>query len=406
MPAASGVFKQLSYKVEPTYGTAPATTLWTPLRRVTSDIGLVKETYQSNEIRTDQQMQDMRHGVRRVQGTLAGEVAPGAYADFMAAALRGDFTAMTALTGLGLTVGAGSGGTYTLTRGAGDYLTSNIKVGDVVRVTAGTGLNADVLNKNMLVTALTTTIMTVKVLNGSTITTGSGTSCTITPQGKKSFTPTTGHTNKSFALEHWFADMSPTQSELYLGCQPTGFDLQLPATGLATVSIGFQGQSVTTATSRVPTTFNATNAKGLLAAVNGVLFISGTAVGTVTGAQVQVQSNRTGEPTIGSNVISTLYPGRVLASGQITAQFETVTLRDAFINETDLSVVIALTTDNTATADFVTVVMPRIKANGHTLSDGEGGLIATIPFQALLPSTGGSGYANDLTTIAVTDSAA
>jgi hypothetical protein len=404
MPAASGVFKQLSYKVESSYGVAPGTTLFTPLRRVTSDLNLTKDVYQSNEIRTDQQMQDMRHGVRRVQGSITGELAPGAYADFMAAALRRDFAAVTQVTGLSLTI-ATSGSDYTVS-GVTGALTSGIKIGDVVRISAGTGLNADVLNKNLLVLNIVTTTLTVRVLNGSSITTGSGTACTIQVPGKKTYAPTSSHTNRSFAFEHWFSDMSPTLSELYLGCQPTGVELQLPATGLATVNMGFVGQSVTTSTSRYPTTFNAANAKGLCAAVNGILAIGGTPVANITGASVSLQSNRSGDPVVGSNTVPTLFAGRILASGQLTAYFESATLRDAFLNETDTSLIIALTADNAAAADFVTLTMPRIKVNGHTVNDGEGGLVATIPYQALLPATGGSGVANELTTLSIHDSAA
>ena len=168
MPAASGVFKQLTYKTELTYGTAPAASGAQSLRRVTSDLNVTKDTYQSNEIRTDQQMQDMRHGVRRVAGTINGELSPGTYADFMAAALRRDFAAMAALTGLSITI-AGSG-PYTLTRSAGDFLASGIKKGDIVRLTAGS-FNAANLNKNLLVTAMTSTVLTVRVLNGSALVT-------------------------------------------------------------------------------------------------------------------------------------------------------------------------------------------------------------------------------------------
>jgi hypothetical protein len=405
MPAASGVFKQLAYKAESAYGTAPGTTLFTPLRRVTSDISVVKDTYTSNEIRTDQQMQDMRHGVRRVQGTIAGEVAPGAYADFMAAALRRDFAALSNLTSLSLTIG-GTAPAYTVAGITNLLTTAGLKAGDVFRITAGTGLNADVLNKNLLIVSASGTTATVRVLNGSTMTLGSGTACTIAIPGKKTYAPTTGHTNKSFAIEHYFGDMSPTQNELYLGCQPTTIDLELPATGLATVSMGFVGRTVETATSRYSTTYNAANSKGLMAAVNGILAISGTPAAVITGATINVQSNRTGDPVVGSNFVPTLFPGRIMASGQLTAYFEDVTLRDAFLNETDLSVIVALSADNTAGADFLTITMPRIKVNGHTLSDGEGGLVATIPFQALLPTTGGSTFQNELTTISIHDSAA
>ena len=402
MPAASGVFKQLAYKAESTYGTAPAASGAQSLRRVTSDISLTKDTYQSNEIRTDQQMQDMRHGVRRVAGTINGELSPGTYADFMAAALRRDFAAVSAITGLSITI-AGSG-PYTLTRSAGDFLSSGIKKGDIVRLTAGS-FNAANLNKNLLVTAMTSTVLTVRVLNGSALVTeGPIASATVTLPGKKTFAPTSGHTNKSFSIEHWYGDLA--QSEVYTGCQPSTLDFQLPASGLATLGIGIMGQGINTAASQYFTSPNAATTTGLLAAVNGILLVGGVPVASLTGLTLNVQSNRSGDPVVGSNVIPTLFPGRILSSGQATAYFDSVTLRDAFLNESEFELIMALSADNTAAAAFLSLALPRCKANGHTLNDGEGGLVATIPFQALLPLTGGSGIANELTTISVHDSAA
>ena len=402
MPAASGVFKQLAYKVEGTYGTAPAASGAQSLRRVTSDINLTKDTYQSNEIRTDQQMQDMRHGVRRVQGTINGELSPGTYADFMAAAVRKAWAATSALTGLSITV-AGAG-PYTLTRASGDFLTGGVKRGDIVRLTGGT-FNANSLNKNLLVTAVTSTVLTVRVLNGTTLTAeGPIASATVTVVGKKTWAPTTGHTNLSYSIEHWFSDL--VQSEVYTGCQPSSLDIQLPASGLATIGIGITGQGITTASSQYFTSPTAATTTGLMAAVNGLLLVGGTPIAALTGITLNVASNRSGDPVVGSNVVPTLFPGRILVSGQATAYFDTVTLRDAFLNETEFELIVALTADNTAASACMSIALPRVKANGHTLNDGEGGLVATIPFQALLPTTGGSGIANELTTISIQDSAA
>ena len=402
MPAASGVFKQLAYKVESIYGTAPAASGAQALRRVTSDLNLVKDTYQSNEIRTDQQMQDMRHGVRRVQGTINGELSPGTYADFMAAALRKDFVAITAMTALTITI-AGSG-PYTLTRSAGDFLAAGVKKGQVVRLTAGS-FTAGNLNKNLLVTGVTATVLTVRVLNGTTLTAeGPIASATVTVPGKVSWVPTTGHTNKSFSIEHWFSDL--VQSEVYTGCQPSSLGLQLPASGLSTLAVGMVGQGLNTAASQYFTSPTAATTTGLMAAVNGVLLVGGNVVASLTGLSLDVQSNRSGDPVVGSNVVPTLFPGRVLVSGQATAYFDSITLRDNFINETEFEILLALTSDNTAGSNFIAIALPRVKANGHTLNDGEAGLVATVPFQALLPTTGGTGIANEMTTITVHDSAA
>jgi hypothetical protein len=88
MTIAIGVNKQVKYKVESTWGTVPAAGSAQLLRRVSSDLDLKKETYESNEIRTDYQVADFRHGVRRVAGSIRGELSPLTYSDFLAAALR------------------------------------------------------------------------------------------------------------------------------------------------------------------------------------------------------------------------------------------------------------------------------------------------------------------------------
>jgi hypothetical protein len=90
---ATGVAKQLRYKAESTWGTAPGASGAQLLRRVTSTLDLKKQTYRSNEIRSDYQVNDMRHGVRSVEGTINGELSPGTYKDFLAAAVRKAFVA-------------------------------------------------------------------------------------------------------------------------------------------------------------------------------------------------------------------------------------------------------------------------------------------------------------------------
>ena len=89
MTIAAGVAKQLRYKVEATFGTAPGASGAQVLRRVNSNLDLSKDTYQSAEIRTDYQIADMRHGVRRVGGNIKGEISPGTYKDFMTMAMKG-----------------------------------------------------------------------------------------------------------------------------------------------------------------------------------------------------------------------------------------------------------------------------------------------------------------------------
>lgn len=403
MALASGIAKQVRYKVESTFGTPPGAASAQLLRRVESSVDLSKDTYQSDEIRDDYQISDYRHGVRRVAGNIKGELSAKTYADFIAAALRRDFSAVTALSSLSITI-AGTAPSYTLTRGSGSYLTDGLKVGDVVRLTAGT-FNSNNLNKNILVVTLSANVLGGIVLNGSTLTAeGPIASATLSIVGKKTYTPTSGHTDKSFSIEHFYSDIA--QSELFTGCKASAIDINLPPTGMGTIDIAFMGKDIVTATAAYFTSPTAATSTGVVAAVNGALIVNGTQIAICTGLSLKIDGGYSADPVIGANTMPAIYPGRVNVSGQFTAYFQDATLRDNFVNEDEITLVVALTASNAAAADFIAFSLPRIKLGGAGKSDGEKGLIATYPFQALFNGAGGSGTKSEQTTLVVQDSQA
>lgn len=405
MGQASGVFKQIAIKEEATYGVLPSASGAQLLRRTDATFNLSKDTYESNEIRTDLQTADMRHGVRRVAGTLNGELSPGSYAAYIAALFKREFAAVTALTALSLTV-AGSGPTYTLTRAAGSFLTSGLKVGQVIRLTAGT-FNAANLNKNLFIVALTATEATVIVLNGSALVAeGPITAATITVPGKTTYVPVSGHTDKSFSVEEWYSDIS--RSEVFSGCKFTKASIQLPPSGMATLGLDVAGKDFGQApgSTRYFTSPTALSSSGVVAAVNGVLRIGGVTLASVTGLNFDVEASFSGDPVVGSNVVPTQFAGRVKVSGQFTAYFEDGVLPAAFFDEAELGIQVAMTTSNDAAADFVSFSMSRVKLGGADKADGDGGVVRTFPFTALLNTNGGSGTAHEQSTIAMQDSLA
>ena len=129
--AAQGTFKKLAYKKETTFGTAAGAAGGSLIRRAEGTLNLSKEGYESNEIRTDYQVSDFRHGVRDVKGTLSGELSPKSYADFFAAALSKNFAAGVSATAL--TDITASATAPHFVRAAGSFLVDGFKVGDVVR---------------------------------------------------------------------------------------------------------------------------------------------------------------------------------------------------------------------------------------------------------------------------------
>lgn len=399
MATASGIAKRVTYKKETTFGTLAGATGGQVIRRVSSDFNLSKETYQSEEIRTDYQVADFRHGVRSVEGSISGELSCGTYSDFMASAVARNFTAITP-TALGSVTIATVAATYTVTRTTGSYLTDGLRVGNVIRLT---GFNVNNTEKNLLVITLTATVATVIVLNGTTLTPETVASVgKYAATGKTTYAPSIGHTDDSYTIEQFYSDIS--QSEVTTGNKVNTMGLALPATGLVTADFGFMGQDLKqTGVVAYFTNPTVQGATGIFAAVNGALIANGAVIALVTGLNININRNMTSEAVVGSNIKPEIYEGRISVDGDFSTLFQDRTFSDYFNNETEVSLVCAVTENNTATANFMTFTLPRIKLSTDTKDDGEKGIVSQNSFQAL-KGTGLNGF--EATTIMIQDSAA
>lgn len=405
MVIANGTFKKVVYKRQASYG-APVSGAagGQYLARVTSDLDLAKESYRSNAVRSDLQRADMRHGTRSIKGKIAGELTVGAHKDFFETFCRQTWQAPAATAAV-ITIAAapttGSQGTFT--RSAGSFITDGYKLGDVVRWTGWTAGGISNNAKNMMVIGLTALVMTVLTLDGSAIATkAAGDSVTCAVKGKKTWVPLSGHTNDSYTIEHFYSDIN--ESEYFDSCRLASLNVNLPATGLATIDLEFMGRDMGTQTGAYFAAPAATSTGATLAAVNGVLVVGDTQVGIVTGLSISGTANATTGQVVGSNVSPDVFMGAVDVTGTITAYFENVALRNIFKDETEASIMCAFTADNTAGAEFLAFTLPRIKAGGATKDDGEKGLVITMPFTALLNVAGGAAVNSLATTFSVQDS--
>lgn len=371
------------------------------LRRVTATFNKVTDTYSSNEIVNHQQSTGATAGVQAVTGSISGELSPGTFQLELENLLRKDAAATSSLTGLSVTI-ATSGSGYTITRGSGDFLTGGIKVGDIVRL-AGGSLDAANPGKNLLVTAVTSTVLTVFVLNGTALTAeGPITSVTVSVPGKKVWVPTTSHTNTYITYEKYFPEL--TKSELFPDVKVAQAQIAMPATGIATIQLDTPGLSRTVGNSEVLTSPTAASTTEVLTAVQGKVVVNGD-VTACTSANVTITGNITqAEAEIGSNARSDHQRGRVAVTGTLTAKFSSTTLMDLRDNQTAVTVVLVAANNATGTSDFVTIVLPAVKFFSDDLDDGEKELIRTYNFTAQIPTTGGAALANHQTICSVQDS--
>lgn len=375
------------------------------VRRVSAVFNKTSDTYTSAEIASHQQSNGATEGVSMTTGALNCELSPGTYSQELSALLRKAQAATTAITAVGLTVGAASAGVYPLTRAAGSWLTDGLKIGDVIRISVGS-MNAANLAKNLLVVNITSaTLAQVIPLNDvALVAEGPIAGNTVTVIGKKVWVPTTGHTNDYFTVERWFPDVPA--SEVYRDVKVASAALTMPATGIATINFDMPGLFRTTGTSEVLTSATAESTSEVLTAVQGRVIVNGVLT-PVTSASVTIDGTTTpGEAEVGSRARSDHNVGRLMVSGSFSAKFGSQVLQAIRDAQTPVTLVLVAANNATGTAEFITVVMPAVKIFTDESNDGETEIIRSYSFTAQFNGAGGAALASHQTIVSIQDSLA
>lgn len=407
MALAQGVFKQTRIARQAAKGTIAAVGGGAIKRREQSTFELAKESYTTeSEITSTQQLVSNAHGVRLVNGKVTGILSPSTYSDEISTVMRRDFAAVASIvTGAASLTIAGAGPTYTITRSTGSYLTDGIKIGFVVRITAG-AFNAANLNKNLLVTAVTATVLTVLVVNGvALVAEGPITTATLAVPGKVTFVPSTGHTNIYYTVEEWYPDVP--YSERNIDVKYLQANLSLPGTGNAKCDLSANGLNQTNATTVYFTAPTAETTTQSLVAASGLLVVGGVTQAIVTDLSIMIDGKGTpADGVVGTDVRPDIFTGKVMVSGSFTAYFDSGVIPGLFLNQTSTSLLSVLTTSALAAADFMAFTMSDVRINSSTPDDNETGLKRTFNYVAVLNAAGGAGLATEKTTLSIQDSAA
>lgn len=354
------------------------------LRRVSDSLSLTKDIYRSNEIRTSRQNKDVRHGVRRVSGEIGGELSPGTYWEFIEACLRGTEVAEFSKTNTEFTSMAADNGAGTFTAGGSTWAAEGFFAGDVIRFANLS--DADNNAKNFLILGLNGAVATVTPAPDSMT---ADTAFTVTRVGKKVSIPQSGHVKRLVTWERYHEDNDI--AELFTECRVNKIDLNLPATGLSTISIGLTGRGKQTLSDGDAPYFTSPTAQtstGIAAAVNGVVRFNDANVGVITGIQLSMEMPVDAQPVLGQNFLPDIILGKISVTGTLTALFTDTTFLDAFEDETEVEIILMLTTTTAANSPFVTVTMPRVKLSGaNNPLQGEGALSINCPFEALEPDS-------------------
>jgi hypothetical protein len=403
MSVGNEYLRQVRYKAT-TFGTPAGAAGAQKLRRVRITPQLQKATYQSDEIVPSRQVTDLRHGTRKVSFNLEGRLSPGTYEDFFANGLQRDFTTISNITGLSLTI-TGSSNPYTVARGSGSWLTDGIKIGQVVRISAA-GLHANNSNKNLLVTGVTALNLTVRTLNASAMNAeGPIASSTCSVPGKVDYAPTSGHTTGVFDIEDWSPDVP--SSEVYQSCVCAGFNVDMPATGLVGCGFQFMGKDLSGPNaSEYFTTPTDVTASGLASATTGVLLVNGAAIATCTGLNFKGAFDPKTYDVIASLTTPAIDRQMMVFDGEVTVLFDSTTLVTAFVNETVGSLLIAAPVNGDANSEFVAFTLPTLKFTSADNANDGPGRTRVLKFTSIQNTAGGAGIATENTSFYMQDSLA
>lgn len=395
MPIDSGVSRIVSYKAQSTPLTLPSASGAQQIRRVSLTGGLRKDTYRSQEKTGHQQVAHSRHGRRRGEFTLAGELSPGTYGDFFAAMLRKTWAAGVSKSNTDFTSVAADNATSKFTVGASTWVAQGFEVGDVIRFAtlSDAGNNA----KNFRITALAGVDATVYPAPN---TMAADTSFTVTVQGKKLWTPASGHTDDMFALEDWHPLVS--KSYRYLDAKPVSLGLEL-GEDIVRCNWGFLGRNRLRDTTQYFTSPTAETTLPVLTAFSGAIRVAGADVALVTGLNLNIAGNHAAPAVFGSQFAAGVIPGRLGVQGSGSILVDGGTVDDQFDDETEIDLQIFLTTGSEANADFVSLMMPRIKINASDMDDPDTSVTRSFEFEALYNVTPGTGEKQS--TLIVQDSA-
>lgn len=404
---AQGIRKQTVVKKQAGLGVPASGAGGQILRRENSVFTLSKGTFESDELVSHQQSTGVAFGTDAATGNLQGLISPSTYKLFMQSMARKDFVAgvnSTALTNVTAATTTGSQGTFT--RAAGSFLTDGFKVGDIVRWAGWTTTGAPNNAHNMMVIAITPTVMTVDTLDQVAVgSKAAGDSVTATVTGKKTLVPLTGHTDDYYTIEEFYTDL--VRSELFTDVKLGSMSVEIPASGNCKVTFAMQALKRALGAAQILTAPAAETTAPIVQSPTGMVLVNGVRQGILTGLSFAIDANLTVDgPIVGSKYSADLNRGKVKATGQFTAFFDSVTLQTLYDQNTVLGVYVALTSDGTGAAEFCKFGFSRVKLTGDTPDDGDKGVVRTYPFVAEIDSTGGAAAEDDQTIFTIQDSLA
>jgi hypothetical protein len=366
----------LYFAKEDTYGALTGSGDLKKVRHTGTTLALGKTTHVSEEIKSNRQIQDFRHGQKQIGGTVDFELSYGSLDEQFEAALGGTWAAKFAPYVIASLVISNAG---TLT--AASSFVESLEVGDVIQLSGG---DLDSANAGMLrVTAAGTGQLSVVGLNTLVSETATNVTVTCLTQELKA-----GVERRSFTAMREFTDQTAEPLHFLFGLEINNLSLKVPLDGIVTGSMSYVGKSLSITDSVPPNTLVESNDNRVFDSFTGVLQDGNDVLATVTEFSFTLENGITPRFAVGSDeVIGPGTIGRSNASGQIVTYFEDADLLRKFIDESQSSLKTRFIDRD---LNAYRIKFPKVVYNGGQPDvKGAGEVMTTLPFQAIYdPVTG------------------
>lgn len=355
----------VAFKAQSALGTAAAGSSGFVLRTAGGQGGRIsKATYRSEEVRRDLMRTRGRHGLQRTAGTYLCEVSLDNCDAFYEAFFRGTWEAALAIDENDVTsMAVDSSGT--ITAASGSWITLGLRVGDIVVMTNNSAAGNN--SRNLRVTAVTASVLTVVPVDGVALTTASAdTSCTLTRVGQKLINPAEGAAVKTyFTIEEYDGDLDLT--EIFEDCIITGLRFSMGSSGLLMCEISWVGTGVfsTASGGSAPTFTSPTESTGLpLAVVDAVLRLGSTDRVDLTSFELNMQIGGVAPEVIGAVTSPDVFTGAMgvsMSFGMLRQDYGRMT---EFLDETALTFHVVAEENEADPKDFLSLFVPNFTLGG------------------------------------------
>lgn len=366
---------------------------------------ITKGVVGSREVRRDLMRSRGRHGMRQTSGVHTVELSLDNCDAFYEAFFRGTWEAAlvkteadNSLTSI-VTDAAG-----TITAGGGSWITAGFRVGDVVRLTnhSSAGNNG----RNMRITGLTATVMTVAMLDGGTLTTNAvaDTAFTMTRPGQKLINPAAGSAVKTyFTIEEYDGDLDLT--EIFSDCVITSLKFSMAPNNLLMCDISWTGTGVfsTASSGSAPTFTSPTESTGLpLSTVDAIVRYGSTDFVDLTSWDLTLDIGAVAPEVVGAVVSPDVFTGAMSVAMNFSMLRADYAKMTDFLAETALTFQMVACENESEPKDFFSLFIPNFTLGGvekSPLSLEAGPRTQSISVPAGLVGKDTSGGAFDATMI-------